>query len=91
MADVMSQGNGFNKILVQSQVTANGTGNLRYQLDMQYAMRYVIILDEVKDLSFIDISGICEGMQYPVHIHGISLAITCLDKFFTDTAGTVFF
>ena len=62
MTDIMAQGDGFDKILVEMQKSTNGSGNLRNQLDMQNPMGDVIVSNQVKYLRLVDIPSICHGM-----------------------------
>ena len=42
---------------------------------MKYAMGDMVIFYQIKDLSFIDVSGIGQGMEYPVRIKGEILPV----------------
>ena len=75
MTDVMAQCDGFNEVFIQSQKPADGTGNFRYQLNMENTMGDVVILDQVKNLGFVNIAGICTRVKYYIHIQGKGLTI----------------
>ncbi len=81
MTDIMPDCNGLDQILVQPQVAPDCPGDLGDQLYVQHSMRDMVVSDKVKNLCFVDISAICEGMQYPVHIHGEVQAIIRFQPF----------
>jgi hypothetical protein len=87
VADIVPQGNGLDKVFVQPQETANGPGNLGDQLHMQDPVGYVVIVDQVKHLGFVNISGIGSGMENPVRIQGKGLPVA--DLLFLNAADTV--
>jgi len=82
VADVVSQGDGFEEILVQTEITTDGTSDLGEELDVQNPMTDVLMLDEVKDLGFVDITGISLGMEDAVGVYGKILAVSFLNALF---------
>jgi hypothetical protein len=68
VSDIMSEGNGFNQVFIQSEKATNGPGNFGDQLDMQNPVGNMIILDKIKDLGFINITGIRKRMQDTVRV-----------------------
>jgi hypothetical protein len=70
MSNIVSQSYCLEKILVQSQKAANGPGYLGDQLDMEDSMGNVVVVDKIKNLSFVNIPGIGQGMKYAIRIHG---------------------
>jgi hypothetical protein len=75
MANVVSQGNGFRQIFIEPEKAGNGPGDLADQLHMQHAMGDMIILDEIKHLRFVDVSGIGHGMKDSVRIERKILSV----------------
>ena len=59
MANIMSKGYGLNKIFVESKYSPYGPGYLGDQLNVEDTMSDMIILNEIKDLSLINIPRIC--------------------------------
>jgi len=55
---IMAERNRFDQVFVQSQASSYRPGNLGDQLDMQYPVRDVVILNKVKDLSLVNVPGI---------------------------------
>jgi hypothetical protein len=82
MADVMAQSNGFDQVQVQSKQMSNGPRHFGYELHVEHPVGDVIILDEVENLGFVDIAGIGQRVEYPVGIHGKSLPVTPVNRFF---------
>ena len=75
VADIVSKRNRFNQILIEIQKPPDGSRNFGNKLYVEDPMRNMIIFDQIKDLGFINVSGIGQGMEYPVHIDGKSLSI----------------
>ena len=59
MTDVVSKGNGLNKIFVESEYSPYGPCYLGDQLNVEDPMSDMIILDEIEDLGLINVSRIC--------------------------------
>jgi hypothetical protein len=55
VTDIMPERDCLDEILVEAQASAYRTGNLRDELDMDNPVGDVIVLDQVKDLCFVDI------------------------------------
>jgi hypothetical protein len=53
VADIMPQGNGLNEVLIQPQQASYGTTDFRNELDVQYPVGDVVVLDQIEDLGFI--------------------------------------
>ncbi len=66
----MAQGNSFGEVFVKGKDTGQGSGNLGDKLNMEDPVGYVIIFNQIKDLSLIDIAGIGTGMENSVGING---------------------
>ena len=71
VSDVMPEGNCFDEILIEPQRTSDGAGDFRNKLDVDDPVGDMIIIDKVKDLCLIDISGICPGVDNAVRVPGI--------------------
>jgi hypothetical protein len=80
VTDVMAQGDGLNKILVEMEKAAYGSGDAGDQLHMQNPVGDVVIGDQAEDLSLVDVTGVGLGVEDAVGIQGIGLpvAISCL-------------
>ena len=59
MSNVVSKGNCFNKIFVESEKSPHRPGYLGDQLNVEDSMSNMIILDEIEDLGLINVSRIC--------------------------------
>jgi hypothetical protein len=68
VTNVMSKGYGLNEVLIESQETPHSPGYLGDKLNVQDAMGDMIILDEIKHLSFIHVARIGERMENPIRI-----------------------
>jgi len=55
MADIVPERYCFDEIFVKAQAPPDRTGDLRDELDMDHPVGDVIVLDQVKDLSLVDI------------------------------------
>jgi hypothetical protein len=86
VTDVVAEGYGFDEILIKAQVSANGTGNLGKELDVENPVANVFVFYEIKDLGFVDIAGIGAGMQDAVGVHREILAVTFLNPLFKAAA-----
>ena len=86
VTDVVAEGDGFDEILVEAQVTADGAGNLGKELDVENPVANVFVFYEIKDLGFVDIAGIGAGMQDAVGVHREILAVTFLNPLFKAAA-----
>jgi hypothetical protein len=71
VADVVSEGDRLDEVLVEPEGAADCAGNLRNKLDMDHPVGDMIVIDEIKDLCFVDIPGIRPGMDDPVCIAGV--------------------
>ena len=58
VTDVMAQGNCLDQIFIQSQKASCCSGDSGDQLHMQHTMCDVVIVDQRKNLGFVDIAGI---------------------------------
>ena len=68
MADIVTECDRLNEILVETEGPANRAGDPRDELDMDDPVGDVIVLDKVEYLGLVDIPGICTGMDNPVGI-----------------------
>jgi hypothetical protein len=48
-------------------------------LYVKHTVGDVIVFDKIKDLGFVDISGICTGMEDPIGVNGEILPMTIND------------
>ena len=55
---VVTKGNCLNEIFIEPQQTPDGSTDLRDQLHMENAVGNMIVLNEVKYLGLVDVSGI---------------------------------
>ena len=78
----MPQGDGLQEILVQTEIPADGAGNLGEKLDVQDPMADVFMLDEVKNLGLVDVAGVGLGMEDAVGVYGKVLTVAFLNTFF---------
>ena len=69
-------GDRFDQILVQGQKPPDRPGDFGNQLNMQDPVGDVVVLYQIKDLGFVDVAGVGQGVQDPVHIQrkGLSIA-----------------
>jgi len=86
VTDVVAQGDGFDEVLVEAQVTADGAGNLGQELDVEDPVADVLVFYEIKDLGLVDIAGIGSGMQDAVGVHRVILAVAFLNPLFKAAA-----
>ena len=75
MADIVSQSNRFDQVLVKPQKTTDRSGNLGNQLHMEDPVGDMVVFHQVKNLGFIDIAGISQGIENAIHINGETLAV----------------
>ena len=68
MADIVTQRNRLDQVLVQIQETSDGPCDLRHQLHVEHAVRYVVIFDQIKDLRLVDVAAVAIGMDNLVRI-----------------------
>ena len=68
VTDIMSQSNGLNQIFIEFQSTPDGPGYLGDKLHVEHSVCDVVILDQIKHLCFVDISGIGQGVQDPIRV-----------------------
>ena len=85
MPDVMAQAGRFDEVFIQTQIPSYGSGHPWDQLDMNDPVGQVVIVDQGKDLGFIDIPGKGKGIQNPVGICWKSLPVFVGCKFFIFT------
>ena len=78
VADIMSQGNGLDQIFVEPQKPADGTRDLGDQLHMQHTVGDVVVGNQVKNLSFVNVAGVGPAMQNSVSIQGEGLPVAGL-------------
>jgi hypothetical protein len=81
MTDVVPQSDRLNQVLVQPEEAAYGSGHFRDQLDMEHPVGDVVVLDQVKDLSFIDVSRVGKGMKDSIRIQRKTLPVAGEDHF----------
>ena len=86
VTDVVAQGDGFDEILVEAQVAADGAGNLGKELDVENPVADVLVFYEIKNLGLVDIAGIGSGMQDAVGVHRVILTVAFLDPLFKAAA-----
>jgi len=84
--DVVPQGDGFEQVLVEAQVAANGPGNLGEKLNVEDPVADMLMLNEIKDLGFVNIAGIGLGMEDTVGIYRKILAMPLLDALLKATS-----
>ncbi len=58
VADIVAQRNGFDQILVEIEIAADGSGYPRNQLNMKDPVGDVVVSDQAENLGFVDIAGI---------------------------------
>jgi hypothetical protein len=68
----------LNQILIKPQKPADGACNLGDQLHMENPMGYMVVLDKIEYLGFVDVTRIGQGMENPVGINGEILTVTLL-------------
>ena len=68
VADIVSQAGGFDQILIQSQISADGPGHPGHQLNMQHPMGEMVVFNQRKDLGFVYVSGKSQRVEYAVGI-----------------------
>jgi hypothetical protein len=72
---IVAQGNRLNEVLVQPKETADGSRNPGDQLDMENSVTDVVVIDQGKNLGFVNVATITPGMQYTVSILSKGLAV----------------
>ena len=72
VSDIMPQGNGLDQILVQPEETANSPADARYHLHVQHPVRYMIVIDQGKDLGRVNIPGKSPGMKDTIEVNNFS-------------------
>ena len=82
VADVVSQRNGLQEILVEAEVTADGAGDFGEKLNVKGPVAYMVVLDEIKDLGFVNIAGIGLGMEDAVGVYRKILTMAFLNALF---------
>jgi hypothetical protein len=71
----MAQGGGFDQILVEPQVPADGPGHPGQQLHVQDPVGEMIVSDQRKYLGFVNVAGERQGVENPVGILAERLAV----------------
>ena len=69
MAYVVTHGDGFNQVFIQTYKSADGSCNFGDQLHMKHPVSDMIILNQIKNLSFVDIPCISQRVENPVPIN----------------------
>jgi hypothetical protein len=85
VADIMTQGNGLNEILIEMEEAADGPGNSGDQLHMQDPMGDVVIGDQAEDLGLVYVAGVCPGVEDTVGIQRIGLSVTSFRLFLSSS------
>ena len=68
MADIVTERDRLDEIFVETEGTANRTGDPRDQLDVDDPVGDMIVLDQIEDLCLIDVTGIGTGMNNPISV-----------------------
>ena len=68
VSDVVTEGDGFNKILIEIQGGAYGAGNAGHKLDMQCAAGNIVVFIKRKNLCLVRKAGIICGVQYLIRV-----------------------
>lgn len=71
MPDIMTKRNCLDEVLIQAKAAPDSSCNLGNKLDMNDTMGDVIIFHKRKDLSLIDIPGVCPGMDDTISVSGV--------------------
>ena len=70
MADVVTDGDRLDQVVVEPEPAADGPGDPREQLHVDDAVRDPLVAYQVEDLGLVDIGGVGLRVQDPVHIDG---------------------
>ena len=71
MPDIMTECYCLNEIFIQTETAPDRPRNLGDELDVDYPVSNMVVFHEGKNLGFIDIPGVCPGMDDPVRVTGI--------------------
>jgi len=82
MADVVPQGDGLQKIFVETEIAADGAGDFGEELDVQDPVADVFVFYEIEHLGLVDVAGIGPGMEDAVGVHRKVLAVAFPDTLF---------
>ncbi len=74
--NIMAQCDCLYQVFIKAQETANCSGYAGDKLDMEDSMGYVIVIDEAKYLSLVDISHIGTGVKDAISVQGKLLAVS---------------
>jgi hypothetical protein len=66
--NVMAQGNSLDEILIQSEETSHIPSNLGKELNVQDPVSNMVIVNQVKNLSLVNVPGVGQRMENPVRI-----------------------
>ena len=72
----MAECDGLDKIFVKAEKPSYGPGYFGNELDMEYAVGYVVVFDHIKDLGLVYISRVSAGVQDAVGIKCEILAMS---------------
>ena len=66
MADVVSEGDRLDQVLVETQQAAHRPSDLGHELHVKDPVSDVVVFNKIKDLGFVDVPGVGQGMKYAV-------------------------